>query len=99
MNAFVSARERLMEAVVIPESAVRDSNGGAYLLVVEAGRVARREVELGARDVARGVVAVLSGLEAGEVVLAAPGATLPPGTRVQVNGKPAMPADTPAGES
>jgi RND family efflux transporter MFP subunit len=91
--------ERLMEAVVIPESAVRDSNGGAYLLVVEAGRVARREVELGARDVARGVVAVLSGLEAGEVVLAAPGATLPPGTRVQVNGKPAMPSDTPAGES
>jgi hypothetical protein len=93
--------ERLAEAVVVPESAVRDGDGEAYLLVIEGGMVARRSVRVGARDIGRGVVASLSGVEAGELVLSAPGATLPPGTRVQVNGAPAVPVsplDSPAGE-
>jgi RND family efflux transporter MFP subunit len=90
--------ERLAAAVVVPESALRESGGESYLLVIEGGAVARRAVAVGARDVARGVVAILSGLQAGEVVLSAPGATLPPGTRVQVSRPAAAPQDSPAGE-
>jgi RND family efflux transporter MFP subunit len=90
--------EHLAEAVVVPEVAVRESGGETYLLVIEGGTVVRRPVRIGARDVARGVVAVLSGVDAGELVLAAPGATLPPGTKVQVNGSPVAPLDSPARE-
>lgn len=90
--------ERLAEAVVVPEVAVRESGGESYLLVIEGGTVVRRPVRVGARDVAQGVVAILSGVQAGELVLAAPGATLPAGTRVQVNGAPVQPLDAPAGE-
>jgi RND family efflux transporter MFP subunit len=90
--------ERLAEAVVVPEAAVRESGGESYLLVIEGGTVVRRQVELGMRDVAQGVVAIASGVRAGELVLAAPGATLPPGTKVRVNGAPVVPLDSPAGE-
>lgn len=91
--------ERLAEAIVVPESAIRESDGSTYLLAVEDGVVVRRTVELGARDVARGVVAVLSGVRAGDLVLSAPGAQLPAGTKVRVNGGTRMPLDTSAGEN
>lgn len=94
--------ERLADAVVVPESAVRESEGMAYLLVIDGGTVVRREVQLGARDVSSGVVAITAGLEAGELVLTAPGASLPPGTRVRVNGQfdgaSPKPLDSPSGE-
>jgi RND family efflux transporter MFP subunit len=90
--------ERLAEAVVVPEVAVREGSGENYLLVIEGGTVVRRPVQVGGGDVAKGVVAILSGGRVGELVLSAPGATLPPGTRVQVNGAPVQPLDAQAGE-
>jgi len=91
--------ERLAGMVVVPESAVRQSDGATYVFAVENGVVVRREVELGARDVVQRVVAIVSGLKAGDVVLSAPGAQLPAGTKVRVRSGAESGLDTVAGES
>ena len=72
-------------AVVVPAAAVRASGGQAHVLVVDGDSVVRRAVSLGDRDDARGVVAVLSGVAAGERVIVSPG-TVPEGTKVRVRG-------------
>lgn len=59
-------------APAIPLSAVRDSAGSASVLVIEGGKLTRRQVTLGARDEERGIVAVKRGLVEGERVLAQP---------------------------
>jgi RND family efflux transporter MFP subunit len=56
--------------VVVPVTAVSDSAGHASVFVIQNGRLARRAVVLGVRDDAQGLVAVRSGLTAGERVLA-----------------------------
>ena len=71
------------QAVVIPTAAIRGTNGGSYVYVVESDTIARREVVVGPRDESRGVVAITSGVQAGERVITAPGA-VETGTRVQV---------------
>lgn len=76
--------ERAEQAIVVAESAIRETAGETHVLVIEDGKIVRRPVTLGARDPVRGVVAILSGLEAGEQVLASPGASLPAGTKVRV---------------
>lgn len=91
--------ERLAGAVVVPENAVRQTDGSTYVFTVENGVVVRREVELGARDIAQRVVAVISGINAGDLVLAAPGAQLPVGTRVEVSGASGGELETTVGES
>jgi RND family efflux transporter MFP subunit len=58
--------------VVVPVTAVSDSAGFASVFVIQNGRLARRAVVLGVRDDAQGLVAVRSGLNAGEHVLAVP---------------------------
>jgi RND family efflux transporter MFP subunit len=55
----------------IPLTAVRDSGGVASVFVIENGRLARREIALGARDEEQGLVGVKRGLAAGDRVLAA----------------------------
>ncbi|HEX7118201.1 MAG TPA: efflux RND transporter periplasmic adaptor subunit [Longimicrobiales bacterium] len=78
--------DRIEDALVVPEVAVRDGGSGAYVLVVENGRIVRRAVETGIRDVLAGVVSILSGVNEGEQVVAAPAAELEPGTPVRVSG-------------
>lgn len=63
---------RAETVTAVPIGAVRDSAGTASVLVIEGGRLARRQVTLGARDEERGLVAVTSGLTAGDRVLAVP---------------------------
>jgi len=58
--------------IVVPITAVSGSGEHASVFVILNGRLARRDVVLGVRDDARGLVAVRSGLTAGERVLAVP---------------------------
>lgn len=60
-------------AVVVPRAAIRGTGTGTYVWVIQDGEATRRAVTTGARDEARGVVAVSSGLQAGEQVVVAPG--------------------------
>lgn len=72
------------ETIVVPQGAVRQEGQESYVLVIENGRIARRVVTVGGRDDATGEVGIASGLEAGERVIAAPGATLAAGTPVTI---------------
>jgi RND family efflux transporter MFP subunit len=83
------------ETVVIPEIAVRGGENDKHVLVIQNGRVARRNVTLGANDPATGLVAVANGLQAGELVITASTA-IEEGARVQVSS--AAPARTTAGK-
>lgn len=81
-----------MQAVVLPESAVRGGEADAYVLLVEGGRAVKRPVTLGVADPAVGTVAIASGLEPGAQVIITPGAAIAEGARVQVGGPaPAAP--------
>jgi RND family efflux transporter MFP subunit len=80
------------ESLVIPQSSVRSAGGELSVLVVENGRAVKRMVTLGMRDVANGTVEVKSGLQADELVIALPSASLE-GARVQI-GATATPAAT-----
>src|SRR5690606_20359060 len=79
---------RTESAVVVPEAAVRGAGDSSYVLVVEGGRTVRRTVELGVRDESAGVIAVTSGVDAGEMVVTTPGGAILPGTAVRISGAP-----------
>lgn len=82
--------------LVVPVTAVRNATGAAYVWVVENETLQRREVTVGTTDPARGLVAIESGLEAGDQVLVAPGEP-EPGARIQMGGVPtASPEETEA---
>ena len=74
--------------VVIPITAVSTAAGAdaASVFVVANGKLARRGVVLGMRDEARGLVAVRSGLAAGERVLAVPVIGAADGLPVSIEG-------------
>ena len=81
-------------AVLVPETAVRrDSSGAAsgHVFAIENGRLVRRAVTLGARDEGAGTVAVLSGVRAGEQVIAALTADIAEGVQVTVAADSARP--------
>ncbi|HYD53312.1 MAG TPA: efflux RND transporter periplasmic adaptor subunit [Gemmatimonadaceae bacterium] len=87
------------QAVVVPATAVQGTTQNATsgtVFVVVNGKLARRAVTLGARDDATGRVAVLSGLAAGEQVVATPTAELTEGAPVTVANDNA-PTTPPAG--
>lgn len=70
-------------AVLVPETAARQTPGGAAdVFVVVNGRAVRRVVSLGPRDEASGLVAVLSGVQAGERVIVTPTTDIADGTPV-----------------
>ena len=71
-------------AVVVPVGAVRDANGSPFVLVVADNRAVRRDVTVGARDESRGIVAISSGLAAGERVVATATINIPEGAAVSV---------------
>ena len=83
------------ETVVVPESAVRQEGQERYVFVIENGRIARRTVVVVGRDDATGEVGITSGVQAGEQVVSAAGATIAPGTAVTVaaDAAPSAPAD------
>lgn len=72
-------------AVVVPIAAVRGGAGSSYVYVVENGQAVRRDVTTGTRDDANGVIAIDSGLRAGERVVVAPG-EFEEGATVRVTG-------------
>lgn len=76
--------DRIVGAVTIPVTAVLGSGTNASVFVIENNALTRRTVTLGPRDDASGVVAVTSGLKAGERVLARPTAAVTEGQPVVV---------------
>jgi len=92
--------EKVEDAVVIPELAVRGEGDSTYVLKVSEGRVAKQPVTVGASDRATGQVAITKGLEGGEQVIITPSVQLPPGTQVVLaSDRPAAPRETARGAS
>jgi multidrug efflux pump subunit AcrA (membrane-fusion protein) len=87
---FASGRIVLRQvkgAVAVPPTAIRrDADARAYVLVVDNGRIGRREVTTGATDEQAALVEVLSGLQGGEMVIIGPASGLEPGQQVTVTG-------------
>jgi membrane fusion protein, multidrug efflux system len=74
-------------AVVIPEAAITSRMGdSAIVFAVVGNKVARRTVLLGARDEGSGLLAVQSGIQAGERVLLNPSTDVGDGTVVSIPG-------------
>jgi membrane fusion protein (multidrug efflux system) len=71
------------QALVVPAAAVRGQGADQHVMAVVGDSVVRRPVTVGARDDQRGVVAVESGLSAGERVIVSPG-VVPAGAKVRV---------------
>ncbi|HEX6135455.1 MAG TPA: efflux RND transporter periplasmic adaptor subunit [Longimicrobiales bacterium] len=80
--------------LAVPVSAIRTEDGGTYVWLIYQNLLTRRPVVTGARDDASGLVEIVSGLSAGDRVLAAPG-TVQEGTPVRFSneGGPAAPAE------
>jgi len=70
------------QTVVVPVNAVRTGEKDPYVLVVDGGVVHRRPVVTGARDEDAGVIAITSGLKAGERVVVTAGVEMADGTKV-----------------
>ncbi len=75
------------ETLAAPTAGIRGDGARRYALVVEGGKLARREIRAGVRDEGRDLVEILSGLKAGDVVVVGPIEGLTPGQAVQVGGK------------
>ena len=75
-----------VQAVVVPATAVRQEGQTFHVLVIENGRVARREVSIAARDDAAAVVGIETGVREGEQVIVTSGAQIAPGTAVTIEG-------------
>ncbi len=75
--------------IVVPATAVvdagADGSGGSVFVIVD-GRLTRRAVVVGARDDATGMIAVMSGVSAGEQVLRTPSVGLREGTAARILG-------------
>lgn len=70
------------KVVAVPSTAVRGAADKPFVLVVDGGAVHRRSVVTGARNDDAGVVAITSGLKAGERVVVSAGIELADGTKV-----------------
>ena len=86
------------ESLVVPRSAIRGSADSAWVLVIENGIVARRQVTTGTADAAAGVIEITEGLQVGDHVVTLPGSTLVPGSRVSIDSPRTAAADTAAQE-
>ena len=62
-----------VDALVIPAGAVRGAEGDRYVWLLADGTLVRRAVTLGVADEAEGIVAITSGLTAGDQVVTSPG--------------------------
>lgn len=70
--------------VVVPVGAVREGSGKFWVLRIDSGRIERRDVTVGSRDEAAGLVVITSGLVAGDRVISSPGLQIAAGTRITV---------------
>jgi membrane fusion protein, multidrug efflux system len=77
------------EVDVIPISAIAEESGQTFVYVVKGGKVERRTVVLGVRNVERGLVTVREGLEPGVPVITVKAEGLKPGAGAVVKGAPA----------
>ncbi|MCU0868749.1 MAG: efflux RND transporter periplasmic adaptor subunit [Burkholderiales bacterium] len=84
------------DALLLPLAAVREEAGQPVAWVVEGDAVARRALVLGERDLLRGVVAVQSGVAAGDTVLVGGLVNVRPGTRVARAATPPQAVSAPA---
>lgn len=82
----------------VPTTAVQTSGSESAVYVLDGDRIARRPVTLGERDAARGLVAVLSGVSAGERVLINAPDNVANGTRATLLSD-APPAQTPPAQT
>ena len=75
-------------AVAVPVAGVRSDSGGksSYVLVVENGRIARRDVTTGATDEQASLVEITAGLAGGETVIVGPASGLEVGEPVTIAG-------------
>lgn len=80
--------------VMIPIAALREKEGREYVLVVSNNTFQERDVTLGDRDEARGLVEVRSGVRPGEYVVTAPVAEIGPKVRVTIAAEKASSSKT-----
>ena len=74
------------DALLVPESAVREGDGTAYLLLVDGDTIQQRPVTIEARDETRGLVAVRGEITAGTTVIVSPTTDTVSGVRVRLAG-------------
>lgn len=84
------------DAIMIPEEAIVVQAGKTFVYVVKDGKAARRDIELGQRDV--GAVEVLKGLEVGDMVVTRGVQRLRDGADVRMGGE-AAPRQPPGGQA
>lgn len=70
--------------IVVPIGAVREGSGKFWVLRLDNGKIERRDVTVGTRDEAAGLVVVTTGLALGDQVISAPGLLIAAGTRITV---------------
>jgi RND family efflux transporter MFP subunit len=87
-GVFASGRvvqRQVRNALAVPREAIRAEEGGnTYVLLVVEGRIARRDVTVGAVDDLAGLAEIASGLAGGETVVVGPVQGLRPGQPVSV---------------
>jgi RND family efflux transporter MFP subunit len=87
---FASGRvvlHQLKGAIAVPQAALRsDADGKPYVLVVEQGHLARRDVKTGATDEQASLVEISAGLAGGEIVIVGTAGGLEPGLAVTIAG-------------
>jgi len=91
---YVSGRaivREVRDAVALPRRAVRveGDDRATVVYAVRGGVIAKVPVQLGVEDAEQGLVQVVSGLAAGDLVVVGPVEGLADGTRVQVTAAPA----------
>jgi len=87
---FASGRVVLRQvkgAIAIPATGIRtDPDGKTYVLIVDNGRIARREVTVGTTDEQASLVEITAGLTGGETVVVGPASGLRVGTPITIAG-------------
>ena len=79
--------EESRQALAAPAPGIRGEGSATYAMVIENGKVARRDIKVGVRDEVHDLVEILSGLKPGDSVITGPIEGLVPGQAVQVGGK------------
>lgn len=79
---------QVTNAVAVPRTAVRiGPDGKTYVLIVERGKIARRDVAVGATDEQASLVEIKTGLQGGEMVIVGPANGLEAGDPASIAGK------------
>lgn len=86
---FASGRivlHQVAGAIAVPLAGVRrDTTGHTYVLIVDGGRIARRDITVGATDEQASLIEIATGLEGGETVIVGPASGLEAGQAVTIS--------------